>query len=47
MVYRLMYTQRKQKSSSENDDVIVDFDPLYLGIRTILDHSFHGNFDQH
>ena len=30
----------------KNDDIIMDFDPMYLGNRTFLDHSSQENFDQ-
>ena len=27
----------------KNDDIIMDFDPMYLGNRTFLDHSSQEN----
>ena len=33
-------SQKTKTNPLKNDDVIVDFDPLYLGNRTFLDHSY-------
>ena len=30
----------------KNDDIVMDFDPMYLGNHTFLDHSSQENFDQ-
>ena len=35
------------KKITLKNDVIVDFDPLYLRNHTFLDHSSQQNFDQH